>query len=251
MKYFGKVSYSGERYNGFQRQKKLLTVQGELEKQLSFLCGQPTLIKAAGRTDAGVHAKGQTFSFESKSIPDVAAFLKALNRLLPEDIYVLELKEVEDSFDARHSCCGKIYQYRFSVNQRYPLLTGKIAQLRRDDFHLEGFLQALNEFNGTHNFQNFTTKPEDNHDFIRTVKVLDPVVEDEGNLITITFVGTGFMRYQIRFMVGAAIRVATNRLTVEDIRARLNQSKREIMPFKAPAEGLCLMEVLYEKPASL
>lgn len=247
MKYLAKVAYSGEGYNGFQRQPHKKTIQGELEKQLSFILGAETNIKGAGRTDAGVHAKGQTFSFESKAIPDIDSFLKALNRLLPEDIYVLSIKEVDDGFDARHSCVGKVYEYRFTVNQRDPLLTGKIAQLRRDDFKFDGFLRGLSVFKGKHNFQNFTTKPEDNHEFVREVEIVDIHQEQDGNLVSVTLKADGFMRYQIRLMIGAAIRVATGRMEPEEIEKRLLQPTREIMPYKAPAEGLCLLEVLYDE----
>ena len=246
MKYLAIVAYSGEDYYGFQRQNGKRSVQGELEKQLSFLLGSPTIIKGAGRTDAGVHAKGQTFSF-SGTIENIDSFLHALNRLLPEDIFVRSIKAVDEGFDARHSCIGKIYQYQFTVNDRDPLRSKKIAQIRRDDFQFEAFLQGLSVFSGTHNFQNFTTKPEDKDGFIRHVEILDAHTEEEGNLVSVTLKADGFMRYQIRLMIGAAIRVGTSRLSVEEVAARLNQSERNIMSYKAPAEGLCLLEVLYPR----
>ena len=167
MRYFGKVAYSGEGYLGFQRQPKGKTVQNEIEKQLTLLCGAKTEIRAAGRTDAGVHALGQTFTFDASPIEDVAAFLKALNRLLPEDILVLGLAPVADDFDARYNAIGKVYRYQFTIDKRDPLQVGKIAQLRRDDFKFEAFLRGLKPFIGEHNFQNFTTKPTDRFGFVR------------------------------------------------------------------------------------
>ena len=246
MKYCAKVAYSGENYNGFQRQKNKRSVQGEIEAVLSKLLGKETLIKGAGRTDKGVHAKGQTFSFESEKPLTVSKTLKALNRLLPEDIYILELREVPEDFDARHSCIGKVYEYCFTIDARDPLRVNKIAQLRRDDFKFEDFLQGLLVFEGRHNFQNFTTKPEDKDGFIRNVHIADVQREEEGNLVRILFKADGFMRYQIRLMVGAAIRVGVHRMTPEDIRISLESKQRKIVPFKAPAEGLTLLEVLYE-----
>ncbi|MCR5348676.1 MAG: tRNA pseudouridine(38-40) synthase TruA [Bacilli bacterium] len=245
MKYKAVVSYSGEAYCGFQRQPKGKTIQGELEKQLTFLAGESIQIKGAGRTDAGVHALGQTFSFPCHLIEDIPAFLTALNRLLPEDIYVRSLEQVDDGFDARHSSIGKIYEYVFTVNQRDPLRTRKIAQLRRDDFDFDLFLRAFSLFNGTHNFQNFTTKPEDKDGFIRCVEILFLRQEEEGNLVRLRVKGDGFMRYQIRFMVGACIRAATGKLSLKEIEDALTDGPRSILPYKAPPEGLCLMEVLY------
>ena len=245
MRYLAKVSYSGENFLGFQRQPKGRTVQKEIEAQLSLLCDGETLIRAAGRTDAGVHALGQTFTFDASPIENIPAFLKALNRLLPEDIYVLGIAEVPQDFDARYSAIGKVYRYQFTVDKRDPLRTGKIAQIRRDDFKFDGFLQGLSPFIGTHSFKNFTTKPEDKFDFVRTVEDISATESEDGNLVTVFFRGSGFMRYQIRMMVGAALRVATGRMEVSAIIEALHSEKREIMPYKAPAEGLCLMEVLY------
>lgn len=247
MKCFAIVSYSGEAYYGFQRQPKHVTVQGVIEKQLGFLLGAPTVIKAAGRTDTGVHALGQTFTFECSPLEDINATKTALNKLLPEDIFIRELKEVPESFDARFSAVGKIYRYVFTINERDPLRSRKIAQLRRDDFKFDAFLQGLRCFEGEHNFQNFTTKPEDSHGFVRRIDSIEATLGEDGNLVTVFFKGDGFMRYQIRMMIGSAIRCGLNKLAPKDIQSALESSVRLIVPYKAPAEGLCLMEVLYEE----
>lgn len=246
MRYCCKVAYSGEHYLGFQRQSKGRTIQSEIERQLSLLCGTQTEIRAAGRTDAGVHALGQTFTFDSIPIEDTKAFLKAFNRLLPEDILILGIASVADDFDARYSAIGKKYRYQFTINQRDPLLTGKIAQLRRDDFEFDGFLRGIKPFIGKHNFQNFTTKPTDRYGFVRTIADINATLAEDGNTATVVFTGDGFMRYQIRLMLGAAFRVATGKMDVSFIEESLTNQTRDIVPYKAPAEGLCLMEVIYE-----
>ncbi len=134
MKYKAVVSYFGPHYLGFQRQPQGGTVQDALENVLSQVFGCETLLKAAGRTDAGVHAYGQVISFEGNNWDDPEALRKAVNGLLPDDIYVRSIEVVPSSFDARHSAKGKVYQYAFTVNQRDPLRSGSIAHLRRDDF---------------------------------------------------------------------------------------------------------------------
>ena len=251
MRYLVTVAYSGENYFGFQRQPKKVSVQGTIEKQLSFYLGNKTEIKAAGRTDAGVHALGQTFTFDVPKPLDENAFLKALNRLLPENICFQSIRLVDDAFDARRDAKTKVYRYVFSVNERYPLKTGKIAQLRRDDFKIGPFLQALGLFNGKHDFRNFTTKPEDERGFIRTIYSIEAETQNDGNLVEVILVGDGFMRYQIRMMIGSAIRVGLGRLTCDDIRSHLDVPQRDILPYKAPACGLTLMEVRYEDDPNL
>ena len=249
-RYLVKVAYYGQPYSGFQRQKGKKTIQGELEKLLSFLLGKETVIHGSGRTDAGVHAEGQCFCFDGE-VNDPSSLLLAANKLLPEDIFLKDIQVVADDFDARRHCLGKMYRYQFTVNARDPLLTGRVMQLRRDDFDFERFLRAISLFNGEHNFQNFTTKPEDKWNFIRTVKVLDVKAEDNGNFVTVYFGGNGFMRYQIRMMMGAAIKVGLGRLDESVISNALNATSRSILPYKADAAGLCLMQVYYEKPSFL
>ena len=246
MKYCVTVSYCGRVYYGFQRQKNKVTVQGTIEKYLSDYLGAPTPIKAAGRTDTGVHALGQTFCFESSKALHEERFRLTMNRLLPKDIYFVSVAAVSDSFDARHSCKGKIYEYRFTVLKRNPLWVGLVAHLQRDDFKFEAFLQGLEPFKGEHNFRNFTTKPEDVAGFIRHVDSIEATYDVMQDLVVVRFQGDGFMRYQIRLMVGSAIKVGLGKLTPKDIEQSLSENgERKIVPYKADPEGLYLMEVLY------
>lgn len=246
MKYLVTLSYCGRAYYGFQRQKKHVTVQGTIEKVLSSYLGVSTPIKAAGRTDTGVHAVGQTFCFESIKPIKEEKFLLTMNRLLPRDIYFKSIRQVDDSFDARHSCVGKVYEYRFTVLKRNPLWVGLVTHLQRDDFNFDAFLQGLEPFKGEHNFRNFTTKPEDVASFIRHIEKIDATYDEEQDLVKVTFQGDGFMRYQIRMMVGTAIRVGLGKLSVEDVVASLSsEGPRKVVPYKADPEGLYLLEVLY------
>lgn len=246
MKYFGKLSYLGAPYQGFERQKEGKTIQGILEEHLTSLTGRKTVVKAAGRTDAGVNALGQTFTFEAKEIRDLTHFTYALNRLLPRTIEVLELKEVPLSFDARHSCSGKIYRYDFSFGPKQPLQAGVVAYLGdRNHFDLENFQKALGAFEGKHCFKNFTSKAEDKDGFVRDVHIQEAEVDMENRVGHVIFQSNGFMTYMVRFLMGAAFQCALGKIQVQDIDERLNQESRKIMSFKAPAEGLCLLEVLY------
>jgi tRNA pseudouridine38-40 synthase len=243
--YVATVSYNGARFHGFERQPHLRTVQGSLEKALSTLCGKETLIKGAGRTDAGVHALGQRFSFHAEEIVDTGAFLFALNRLLPSDIVVKVIDEVGEDFDARHSSCGKIYCYRFSYGVRDPLQKELRAQLERRNFDVAAFKQALGYFVGEHDFSNFTTKPDDIDHFIRIIERIDAVVDETAKTGEVTFVGNGFMTYMVRLIMGCAFKAALGKIKPEDIPGLIAMKPRHIVAFKAPAEGLYLVEVLY------
>ena len=244
MKYFGIVSYNGKNYYGFEKQKEYPSIQGKLEEILSSLLDHKITIHGAGRTDKGVSAKGQTFSFVSnKEISSLETFRKALNRLLPKDIYVSLLKEVDSSFDARHSSCGKMYSYSFHYGERNPLSELEY-QMEFPNFSIDRFKECLNLLLGEHDFKNFTSKPHDVDNFIRTIKSID--IEENNGHVRVLFKGNGFMTYQIRIMMGVAFRVALGRMALEDVTKNLNAKERKIISFKADPIGLCLEEVFYE-----
>jgi len=247
-RYFGVVAYKGSAYSGFQRQSTRPSVQGEIERVLSFLIGKEISIAGAGRTDAKVHANGQTFTFDCpKTLKN--DFVYKANRLLPKDIEILSIVPCDLSFHARHSSCGKRYIYRFLPFGKKVLEVDTLAQLRRDDFCYERFVEAIHVYLGEHNFQNFTTKADDVDGFIRTITKAE--VNKDGEVVEVVFEGNGFMTYQVRIMVGVALKVALHQLEVEDVLAALNSPVRKILSFKAPPEGLFLDKVFYETEPGL
>ena len=160
------ISYNGRLFNGFQRQPDKRTVQWEFEKVLSYMVGRRMNVHGAGRTDKGVHALGQSVSFFLPVERDLETFRRALNRVLPNDIVVHSLVEVPEDFDARHSSCAKVYKYVFSWGDKDPFQEGLRTELGLRDFDLKTFEEALSYFVGTHDFSNFTSKIEDNADFV-------------------------------------------------------------------------------------
>lgn len=243
--YLGIVAYRGTAYSGFQRQTNLKTIQGELERALSTLNDCPSFIKGAGRTDAKVHAKGQTFSFVANEIKDLDKYVDIFNSLLPDDISLLSVKEVEESFDARHSCCGKKYIYRLCFGEKDPFEDEFEAYIGKRKFDVASFMDACNVFKGVHDFKNFTTKKEDKDNFVRDIYEIRPNYDEKRKAISILFYSNGFMTYQIRLMVGALIKVGLGKMDKEDIKNRLEEDKRNIFSYKAKAEGLTLLEVIY------
>ena len=246
MKYVATVSYLGQGYSGFQRQRNgLKSIQGELERALSFALGVETQIKGAGRTDAGVNALGQRVSFVSERPLD-ENFINLWNHLLPLDIQVTKIDTCPDSFDARHSSIGKVYEYRFAIKGRNPFEVGRLTQLEAERFDKTLFEKSLRCFEGEHDFRCFTTKPQDKDNFVRVVEPIQILWSEDGNIGRIVLKSNGFMTYQIRLMMGVAFKIAMGRLPESKIPELLSSKTRKIASFKAAPDGLYLVEVLYE-----
>lgn len=246
MNYLLTFAYQGQAFYGFERQKGKRTVQGEFERALTALMGEEIHIHGAGRTDAGVHALAQRANFHAERSIEKVSFLYALNRLLPPDIFVKEVEEVPKAFDARHNAKKKRYIYQFRYGDRDPFQNGLVGQYTYPHFDEDAFRDALSCFQGTHNFQNFTSKAEDPHGFVRTIDEVEVRIDQKKKEGTVSFLGNGFMTYMVRLMMGAALRAAAGKWGKEDIQARLNEEKRHIFSLKAPAGGLYLAEVFYE-----
>ena len=244
MNYLGTLSYVGTSYSGFQRLPKAKTIQGEVEAVLTQLFGIKMQIHGSGRTDAGVHALGQTFSFHTEKPVNIASFCKSMNSLLPDDIRLLKLEEVEEGFDARHSCCGKTYEYRFRVHEKNAFDVGRVGFFYASHFDETLFEKALRLYEGQHDFRAFTTKKEDKDGFIRIIQPIHFVFDPKENYGVVTFTSNGFMTYQIRFLLGMAMKVATSKMTLEELEDLLDHPGKKATT-KAPSCGLYLVKVHY------
>ena len=241
MRVLGVCSYKGTNYYGWQKQVGFVSVQSKIEEVLSQIYDAPTNITGSGRTDAGVHALRQYFHYDTNKEKDLKQLAYAMNKMLPEDIKILSLEQVNDDFHARYNAKKKIYEYRIVLKNKDPFLD-ELAYVYPMDFDL--FKQALNKFVGKHNYQDFTSKEEDEGGFVR--EIYEVKIENNDGDIRVRFVGNGFMRYQIRNMIGTAVAVANKKDSIESIDYHLNDSKmREIVAYKAPANGLYLVDVLY------
>ena len=245
MKLFAYLAYLGTNYSGFQKQMTgQVTIQGVLEETLKVLLPDGFILKGAGRTDKGVHARRQAISFTIHHAVDLEDFRASWNKLLPQDIVISSLKEIPDSFDARHSSVRKVYAYRFSFSEKNPFLVD-VAFIKKENFDYSLYQQALSYFLGKHNFQNFTSKEEDIDDFCRDILISQSYWDKD--ICVSKFEGNGFMRRQVRMMVGAAIEVAYQRKSLswlEDL--LIHPSPRRTIKMVAEAKGLTLEDVLYE-----
>ena len=244
MKVLGICSYKGTNYFGWQKQVGFISVQEKIEECLSKVYDTQINIQGSGRTDAGVHALKQYFHFVSDKEKDLKQLAYALNKMLPDDIKIISFTKVDDDFHARYNATRKIYEYRILLTNKDPL-SYDLAYIYPMKLNINLFKEALNKFVGTHNYQDFTSKEEDEGGFIRTIYKIDVIKEND--LLRVVFNGNGFMRYQIRNMIGSAINVANGKEPLEFIDNHLKEDKekREIIAYKAPASGLYLVDVIY------
>ena len=244
MRILGVCSYKGTNYYGWQKQVGFVSVQSTIEEVLSKVYDMPISITGSGRTDAGVHAIRQYFHFDTDKEKDLKQLAYALNKMLPEDIKILSFEKVADDFHSRYDAKRKIYEYRIVLKNKDPFLE-QLACIYPMEFDFDLFKSALDKFVGKHNYQDFTSKEEDEGGFVREIYGIK--VNKDGNNISVTFEGNGFMRYQIRNMIGAALNVANKKETLDFIDYHLEEDKpREIISYKAPANGLYLVDVLYK-----
>ena len=244
MKVLGICSYKGTNYFGWQKQVGFISIQEKIEECLSKVYDTQINIQGSGRTDAGVHALKQYFHFVTDKEKDLKQLAYALNKMLPDDIKIISFTKVDDDFHARYNAKAKIYEYRILLTNKDPL-SYDLAYIYPMDLNIDLFKEALNKFVGTHNYQDFTSKEEDEGGFIRTIYDIDVVKENDS--LKVTFNGNGFMRYQIRNMIGSAINVASGKEPLEfiDNHLKVGKEKREIIAYKAPASGLYLVDVIY------
>lgn len=240
------VSYDGSKYSGYQKQPRVKTIQGEIEKVLKKLTGNKKAeIFASGRTDAKVHAISQKahFDFDTKMTPK--NIKDALNSMLPDDIYVKSVEEVSDTFHARYNVKAKEYIYKINMGDYDPIEKDYVYQYNKklDVVEIE---RALKYLEGTHDFKSFTKTADEREDYVRTIVQTNLIRNfKQVNKITISFLGTGFMRYMVRNMVGTLIEIGEGKKKSEDIIEILEAQDRRKAGITAAPEGLYLKDVFY------
>ena len=236
------VEYLGTNYHGWQKQINDKSVEEEIEKVLSKTLDTEITIYGSGRTDAGVHAKGQVFHFVVEKDFDLDKLLYASNMLLPSDIHIKSFEVVNDDFHARYSAKKKHYKYLINTGDKNPFIYGRTLYYPYP-FNVTKLIECLDLFIGTHNYQDFTSKEEDEDGFIRTIDSID--VKQEEDVLSIDLVGNGFMRYMIRDIIGTSLAVASSKEDIAYVKKHLDSKNREIVSYKAGSEGLYLIDVIY------
>lgn len=239
------VSYEGTNYGGFQIQKNAPTIQGELEKALVVIYKEPLRITGAGRTDAGVHARGQVIHYDAPFEIPVSRLPAAFNVLLPSDIVVLKAAPAAPSFHACFSAKRKVYSYTLD-RAPYPQV-----MRRRFTYHLPGAFngaavkKAVPLLEGTHDFQAFQAAGSPTRNTVRILYRVDLKELPGEKLLRFTFEGNGFLYRMVRLLVGSLLRVGREKLEPAAIAAALEGDCPEAVGPTAPPQGLCLEKVIY------
>ena len=239
-------SYDGSKYSGYQKQPRLKTVQGEIEKALKQINGNKSVtISASGRTDAGVHALNQKAHFELEVKITCEKLRQALNSLLPKDIYVKNVENVSEDFHARFNVKAKEYIYKINMGEYNPIEKDYVYQYNKK-LDLVEIERALKYFEGEHDFKSFSKADDQRDDYVRTI-VQTNVIRDTKNVnyVVISFLGTGFLRYQVRNMVGLLIEIGEGKRKSEDVLDIIKAQDRRRAGITAPPEGLYLKDVFY------
>lgn len=236
------ISYNGSMYDGFQRQPGKKTIQGVIELELSKLETTDVKLIASGRTDAKVHALHQVAHVDLERDIEASQLQYYCNRQLPNDIWIKSVSVVDNEFHARHDVRSKRYRYLLNMGEHDPFRSRLEWQYHRP-LKVELMQQACSMFIGEHHFGSFTIA-KDKPSYLRTIKHAS--IKQIDNQIIFEFEASGFMRYMIRMMVGSLVQVGAGRLLKEEIQEMLDSAGNKKCIYKAPPEGLYLVEVHYE-----
>jgi tRNA pseudouridine38-40 synthase len=243
MNYRSTLAYDGTDYCGWQRQRGQPTIQSALGEALARLEGAPVVTHGAGRTDAGVHAEGQVVSFRLTKAWEGQALRRALNANLPPAIRVLEAAAVADDFHARFDARSKTYRYQLYNAEVLSPFLARYAWHYPYPLEIETLAAAGQALVGTHDFTAFTVAACEAKSPVRTLTEFR--VEADGPLLRLFFSADGFLRYQVRTMVGALIAANRGRLPAGSVADLLRSRDRKLAGAPAPAHGLTLMKVEY------
>lgn len=242
MRYLITFSYDGSKYGGYQKQLDINTIQTELETALTKLNNKETSITASGRTDRGVHAINQKAHFDLDINITPAKLKMALNSLIPNDIYVKDVKEVDSDFHARFNVKSKEYIYKINLGEYNPIEKDYIYQYGKS-LNIKAMEEAIKYFIGMHNFKSLVAADDVRDNYDREIISANINVVDD--IMTISFVGTGFLRYMVRNMVGLLIEIGEGKRNPSDVLTILEKEDRKASGKTAPACGLYLKNVNY------
>lgn len=243
------IEYDGSAYHGWQRQKADVTIQSEIEGAVRKLTGKQVSLIGSGRTDAGVHAKGQVANFHCETGLSPDTLQRGLNALLPNDIVILDCRLVSECFHARFD--AKIKTYRYSILNRFTAA----AIGRQYVWHIQQPLNrnamrcGLRHIVGMHDFKAFEGAGSPRAHTIRNLIRADLLDQDNGRL-DFFFTANGFLKHMVRNIVGTLVEVGRGKIGPEAMRTIREAADRSLAGATAPGHGLCLMRVCYDDPVT-
>ena len=243
MRYKIVFSYDGTNFNGYQLQPNLRTVQNELEKAVSYLNRQTyTQVQSSGRTDKGVHALNQVAHFDLIIPIPTYKIKRGLNSNLPSDVHIISVSQVTDNFHARFSAKKKEYIYKINTGEYNPMMRNYVYQYNKE-LDLVKMKEAIKYFDGVHDFTSFVSSEDERENKVRTI--LKTNIRYSNHIIEISFQADGFMKYQVRNMVGLLLSIGSGNKQPMDVISIIEAKDRTKSVKTAPPEGLYLKKVWY------
>lgn len=237
------VAYDGTRYYGWEHQPGKETVQGKLESVLECLAGEFTDVIGAGRTDAGVHARAMVAHAVFETALSETEIRDYMNRYLPDDIAVKEVRQAADRFHARYKAVGKTYCYTCFDGPVKPVFDRRYVTILKESPDVEAMRRAAAYLEGKHDFASFCGNPRMKKSTVRIVDKIE--ITKKGGYIRFTYHGTGFLQNMVRILTGTLLEVGYGRMRAEDMPALMEARDRKLAGPTAPAQGLCLIKVDY------
>lgn len=238
------VQYDGSRYKGWQVQKNTdMTIQGKLQSVLFKMSGYEVEVHGSGRTDAGVHAMGQVANFKLKKSKDCQEILAYFNEYLPEDIAVIDVKEVPLEFHSRLSAISKTYQYRIWTDPVPNVFERKYVTVMEEELDMEQMRLAAEYMKGTHDFTAFCGNRKFKKSAVRSIYEIE--IKQLDSEICISVTGNGFLQNMMRILVGTLVEAGLGKRKPCEVPAVLESKNRELAGITMPPKGLCLMKVCY------
>ena len=238
------IEYDGTDYHGWQYQKQDRTIQGEIEQAILLMTARQVRLYASGRTDAGVHACGQTAHFCCDTELTPEAVQKGLNSLLSDDIVIQDCRSIHASFHARYDAKSKIYHYRILNRDLPPAIGRQYVLFVRRKLDTSAMRQAISHILGSHDFKAFEGTGSPRSHTVRNVMAADLTENADGRL-TFRIEADGFLRFMVRNIVGTLLDVGLGKISPEEFGIILESRDRSRAGATAPPHGLFLMEVKY------
>lgn len=237
------IEYNGAEFFGWQKQKNCRTVQEEIEKAFLTLTGENVFVEGSGRTDKGVHALGQVASVQTSNIMPTKNFKIALNDLLPKDIFIKKVEEVDQNFQARFSAKRKTYKYIVCVGGERGAINNSLIAYYPYKVDIEKMREVAKLLIGKHNFKGFCSSDASVTNFER--EIYDLKINKKNRMYTFLVCGNGFLYNMVRIIVGTLLDVGRGKLSVERVKNALETGNRNNSGQTMPACGLYLKNVEY------
>jgi tRNA pseudouridine38-40 synthase len=237
------LAYDGTGFHGWAKQREQRTVEGVLETALQRFLGELPKLSVAGRTDAGVHARGQVVSFRAADVVDVCRLQPGLNALLSPEIVVTEARVVPDGFHARHRATAREYRYRIETGPYPNPFTARFVWHRPGELSLPRMRAAARELVGEHDFASFCRRPRDGSGTVRHLQRL--AISRSADLFEVTARANAFLHQMVRSLVGTLVAVGEGKIEPDRVPAILAAGDRSAAAQMAPPHGLTLERVEY------